>query len=145
MPITMTPIFETSLEATEAEAEALLDIIVAYNKATGIRSTESEELVIRLKDPDTGELVGGLYAELYFGWLNVRYLAVPPECRGQGLGSRLLGMAQEHARERNCIGVWLDTFSFQAPEFYRRHGYESFGEIESYPPGHRRCFFQKQL
>ena len=141
----MTPIIETSLEATEAEAEALLDIIAAANEASGIHSQLSEELILRLRDPDTGAMIGGLYGELYYGWLHIRYLAVPPELRGQGLGSRLLGMAEAHARERACIGLWLDTFSFQAAEFYRRHGFAGFGEIEGYPPGHRRCFFQKRL
>ncbi len=141
----MTPIFETSLEATEAEAEALLDIIVAYNEASGIASRESEELMIRLKHPDTGALIGGLYAELYYGWLHIRYLALPPELRGRGLGARLLGMAEAHARKRHCVGLWLDTFSFQAADFYRRLGFESFGAIEGYPPSHRRCFLQKRL
>ena len=141
----MTPIFETSLEATEAEAGTLLDIIVAHNEAQGISSEGDGELMIRLKHPDTGALIGGLYAERYYGWLIVRYLAVPSELRGQGLGTRLLGMAEDHAREHSCIGMWLDTFSFQAPAFYRRHGFESFGEIDTYPPGHRRCFFEKRL
>lgn len=141
----MTPIIETSLEATEAEAEALLDIIVEANEAAGIPSQESEELIIRLKHPGTGAMIGGLYGELYYGWLHVRYLAVPPGLRGQGLGSRLLGMAEAHARERGCAGLWLDTFSFQAPAFYRRHGFLQFGEIGGYPPGHRRCFFEKRL
>lgn len=141
----MTPTIETSLEATEAEAEALLDIIVAYNESKGIDSSFSEELMIRLKHPETGALVGGLYGELYYEWLHVRYLAVPPESRGQGLGSQLLAMAEAHARERGCVGLWLDTFSFQAPDFYRRHGFVGVGEIAGYPRGHRRCFFEKRF
>jgi hypothetical protein len=43
------------------------------------------------------------------------------------------------------VGVWLDTFDFQAPEFYRQHGYVEFGHIDDYPPGHKRYFFQKRL
>lgn len=141
----MTPIIETSLEATEAEAQALMDIIIDYNEASGIASQDHEELMLKLRHPDTGAMVGGLYAELYYGWLHIRYLALPTELRGQGLGARLLGMAEAHARERRCVGLWLDTFSFQAAGFYRRYGFEGFGEIEGYPPGHRRCFFQKRL
>ena len=141
----MTPILETALEATEAEAEALLALIVDYNEAQGIPSQESGELMLRLKDPGSGALVGGLYAELYYGWLHVRYLAVPPPLRGQGWGTHLLRLAEAHAREQQCSGLWLDTFSFQAPAFYARHGFTCFGRIEDYPRGHARCFFHKRL
>jgi ribosomal protein S18 acetylase RimI-like enzyme len=56
-----------------------------------------------------------------------------------------MAMAEDLARERGCVGVWLDTFDFQAPEFYRKHGYEQFGRLDDYPPGHQRLFFQKRL
>ena len=49
------------------------------------------------------------------------------------------------ARQRGCIGAYLDTFGFQAPNFYPKHGYEIFGTIEDHPRGSRRVFFKKQL
>ena len=49
------------------------------------------------------------------------------------------------AREKECVGIWLDTFSFQAPAFYQKMGYSELGQIVDYPPGHRRHFFQKRL
>jgi ribosomal protein S18 acetylase RimI-like enzyme len=72
-------------------------------------------------------------------------LYVPDLLRGQGFGSRLLRQAEEEASRRGCTGAWLDTFSFQAPDFYRRRGYTVFGAIEDYPPGHRRYFLRKSL
>jgi hypothetical protein len=45
---------------------------------------------------------------------------------------------------RGCHSARLDTFSFQAPEFYRRMGYEVFGVLD-YPPDHKRIFLKKQL
>jgi hypothetical protein len=53
--------------------------------------------------------------------------------------------AKDEARKRGAKNVYLDTFSFQAPDFYQRHGYQVFGELADFPPGHRRCFFAKQL
>ena len=53
--------------------------------------------------------------------------------------------AEEIARARGCIGIRLDTMSFQAPAFYRRLGYSEFGRIEDYPPGHTRLWFMKRL
>jgi hypothetical protein len=54
-------------------------------------------------------------------------------------------MAEDLAREKNCVGIWLDTFDFQAPDFYRKHGFSEFGQLQDYPPGHQRLFFHKRL
>jgi len=61
------------------------------------------------------------------------------------MGSQLMRMAEDLAREKECVGIWLDTFSFQAPAFYQKMGYSELGQIVDYPPGHRRHFFQKRL
>ena len=75
----------------------------------------------------------------------IELLSVPEQGRGQGVGSELMTMAESMAKEKNCLGIWLDTFSFQAPEFYKKLGFSQFGEIVDYPPGHRRHYFQKRL
>ena len=53
--------------------------------------------------------------------------------------------AEEVARERGCIGMWLDTFSFQARGFYVKPGFTVFGTIDDYPIGHRRFYLSKRL
>lgn len=70
---------------------------------------------------------------------------MPEQARGQGMGTKLMHMAEDLAREKNCIGVWLDTFDFQAPGFYQKLGYSELDQIVDYPPGHKRFFFQKRL
>jgi GNAT superfamily N-acetyltransferase len=67
----------------------------------------------------------------------------PPELRGQGLGSRLLAAAEAEAWRRDCLGVFLDTFEYQALPFYQRHGYELFGTLDGYPPGWRQYHVRK--
>ena len=52
---------------------------------------------------------------------------------------------EEEARQRGAKNSYLDTFSFQAPEFYKRNGYHVFGELQDFPPGHQRYFFTKRL
>jgi len=67
------------------------------------------------------------------------------ELRGRGYGHQLLLLAEEEGRKRGAKQVYLDTFSFQAPDFYKKHGYEVFGELHDFPPGHQRYFLTKQL
>jgi ribosomal protein S18 acetylase RimI-like enzyme len=93
----------------------------------------------------TGRVQGGIRGSTYWSWCSIDVLAVAEPYRGKGIGNLLLRKAEEIARARDCIGIRLDTMSFQAPEFYRRQGYTEFGRIEDYPPGHTRLWFMKKL
>jgi hypothetical protein len=57
----------------------------------------------------------------------------------------LLVTAEDEARRRGAKHADMDTFSFQAPAFYEAHGYEVFGVLRDYPPGHQRLYMQKRL
>lgn len=91
------------------------------------------------------DIVGGVIAETHWDWLYVNLLWVREDLRGHGYGHRLLTLAEDEARRRGATKAYLDTFSFQAPDFYRRHGYQVFGELREFPPGHQRYFLTKQL
>ncbi len=91
------------------------------------------------------EIVGGAIGELYWDWFHLDLLWVIEELRGHGHGHRLLMQIEDEARKRGARNVFLDTFSFQAPDFYQRYGYQIFGELKDFPPGHQRYFLTKQL
>jgi GNAT superfamily N-acetyltransferase len=134
---------ERSQDPTNEEREAILAPLRTYNAAkAGLAKPEPVALLVR---DDNGEILGGLYGRVFYQWLFIELLSVPEEGRGLGLGSKLMQMAEELAQEKECVGIWLDTFSFQAPEFYKKLGYSEFGQIVDYPPGHKRHFFQKRL
>ncbi|MMZ59580.1 Acetyltransferase (GNAT) family protein [compost metagenome] len=65
--------------------------------------------------------------------------------RGQGYGSRLLEDIESIVRAKGCKLIHLDTWNFQAPEFYKKHGFEIFGELEGFPEGFKRYFLRKQI
>lgn len=89
--------------------------------------------------------LGGVTTRTVQEWMYVSLLAVSPEARGTGLGAQLIATAEAAARERGLVGVWLDTFSFQAPGFYEKLGYSRFGALPDSPVGEERIFFAKRL
>ena len=103
-----------------------------------------QRLCFVLKDPE-GEVVGGILGETYWEWFYLDLLWVSEDLRLRGYGSQLLEIAEEEARKRGANNAYLDTFSFQAPEFYYKNGYQVFGELNDYPPGNTRYFLTKTL
>lgn len=130
-------------KADEAVAKTIANGLDAYNEATfGPYGDARLWLVGR---DSAGTVQAGVKAITYWQWLFVEWLWIAEGYRRRGLGSWLLERAETVARERGCIGAYLDTFSFQAPEFYRKYGYEEFGRLDGLPPGHARIWFRKTL
>lgn len=135
---------EVSFDVTAQEREAILKPLLAYNRShTG--ELPYETVGILLRDPVNQEVVGGLYGKISYGWLFIELLSIPDSMRTRGTGTRLMHTAENLARDKGCTGIWLDTFSFQAPGFYQKLGFSEVGHITDYPPGHQRYFFQKRL
>lgn len=91
------------------------------------------------------EILGGVIGMTYWNWLYINLMWIREDLRGHGYGYQLLSSAEEEARKRCSKYAYLDTFSFQAPEFYKKYGYQEFGKLEDFPPGHTRYFLMKSL
>jgi predicted N-acetyltransferase YhbS len=135
---------QLSENATEEERSGILTPLLAHNLANG-GDDALETFALLLRAPDSNEVIGGLYGKISYRWLLIDLVSVPESMRGQGIGERLMRMAEEVAQKKNCTGIWLETFSFQAPGFYQKLGYTEFGRLADYPPGHTRFYFQKSL
>jgi GNAT superfamily N-acetyltransferase len=94
---------------------------------------------------DRAEVMGGLLGEIWGEWLHVTYLWVAEPARGVGNATRLLQAAERYAVERGCRGAILGSHSFQARPFYEKRGYQVFGVLEDYPPGHQLFLLKKRL
>ncbi|EKV27363.1 putative acetyltransferase [Caenispirillum salinarum AK4] len=136
-----------SLDITDTPAKddiaAIHEGLAAYNSATAL-PFDRRDLCVFLRD-EAGIVTGGLTGYTQWQWLYVDCLWLGDALRGSGLGTRLLAAAEEEARARGCRHVRLYTYNFQAPAFYEGQGYEQWGVLEDYPPGHRQIWYRKAL
>jgi ribosomal protein S18 acetylase RimI-like enzyme len=93
---------------------------------------------------EAGTPFAGLVAYVSGGWVYIYSLWVKADLRHRGIGRKLMIAAEGHALQQGCHSAYLDTFSFQAPSFYEKLGYEIFGTLD-YPPKHKRFFMKKRL
>ena len=92
---------------------------------------------------EAGTVVGGAVGRTWGRCCELLQLWVAPELRSGGVGSRLLRDFETHARTRGCTTFYLTTLSYQAPEFYRRHGYAVLAQIAGYPDGIVKYLMQR--
>ena len=131
---------------TESRLDAvqyLEDRLYEYNSAaTGI--TDGEWLTILVRSDDD-RIVAGISGNTWGGCLEIRQFWVEEGRRRQGLGTRLLRAAEHEARRRGCRQILLATFTFQAPAFYTKHGFEIVAVVDDHPYGHENLLLRKRL
>ena len=112
------------------------------NKAVG---PDNHELLNIVEYDDAGNVIGGILGGTYWGWMHLDILWVNEKYRKTGIGSKLLNAAEEEAVRRGCHSVHVDTMSWQAPEFYKKHGYRIIGELDNIPNGNKKYHLVKEL
>jgi len=130
-------------EPTPDQVQYLEDRIYEFNSGTtGI--TDGAWLAIFVKD-EGGRIVAGICGSTWGGCLELRLLWVEKQRRKPGLGTRLLEAAEREARRRGCRQIFLMTFTFQAPAFYAKHGFEVIAAVGDHPRGHENLLLRKRL
>jgi ribosomal protein S18 acetylase RimI-like enzyme len=114
----------------------------AYNFAA-VGNGDCRPMAVTIRD--NGKIVGGLVAETYWGWMYVNLLWVSERHRGKGWGRSLMQTAEAEARKRGVRHVFLESFSFQAPKFYAKLGYQEYGRLKDFPAGNDRISMTKVL
>ena len=137
----LTLVAETS--PSEATIRAIESGLTAHATGLGLKTDWSPRWII---GRDKDEVVqAAIRFVLAFEWPFVNWLWVADSYRKRGVGSQLMGGAEAAARAQGCRAAYLDTFTFQAPKFYERLGYQEFGRLSDFPPGHARIWFSKAL
>ena len=118
----------------------------ALNQFNDERVGKDEHTPLNIVEYDeNGKMIGGILGGTYWGWMYVDILWVHESHRHKGIGSKLLHEAEKEAIRRGCHHVHLDTMSWQAPEFYKKHGYEVIGTLPDIPSGNQKYLLMKAL
>ena len=127
----------------QEDVQFLDDRLYEYNAAqTGV--DDGQWLAIFVRD-DQQRLCAGIKGWTWCGSCYISALWVDERLRGQGVGTQLLQAAEQEARTRGCHQVILTSYSFQAPGFYQKHGYEVFTVLVDHPRHHRNYYLRKCL
>lgn len=138
---------DVPLRITSDGAEKDIQEIHAMLKAYNLRHREpSDDVPIGVFYEDgSGKKLAGLTGETFGNWLCIKYLFVSETLRGQGIGRQLLQAAEAEAATRGCKYAFVDTFSFQAPEFYKKMGFQEVFALHEYPYTGARYYYIKIL
>ena len=128
----------------EVQAIALWRRMREFNYRIVGKYPEGQNVWLNAKDAE-GNFLGGFRGEIYFQWLFVNILFVEEPHRCKGIGTRLLSEGEAHARKLGAIRSRLDTFDWQAPAFYLKHGYRELLNWPDYYRGHSASLMVKEL
>jgi len=138
----MSNVVLNAADPTPDDVQYLEDRIYEFNSSvTGIGDGEFLAFFVR----DGERIAAGICGNTWGRTCEVRQFWVEESQRHCGLGTTLLHAAEQEARRRGCTQIILMTFSFQAPGFYRKHGFEVVATIDDAPHGYQNLLMRKQL
>lgn|SRR5690606_1526119 len=126
--------------------DRVVELLVEYNlsKTQQFKNEINKPIEIIVRN-NNGEIIGGLYGRSIWGTLEIKTFVVKTENRNEGIGRKLIIEAEKEAKNRNCRFISLDTFSFQAPEFYEKLGFKKIGTETDFPKGFEKYYYRKEI
>ena len=134
-------------ESIDLEADFIIGRLVEYNLSkVPLKQEVSFSWINRIIENKNGNIIAGILSKMYcWNCLYIDALWVQEGHRKEGLGSKLLKEVEKIAEEKGCYLIHLDTFDFQAKDFYIKYGYEIFGVLDECPHEHARYFMKKSI
>ncbi|TWT24867.1 GNAT family N-acetyltransferase [Planomicrobium sp. CPCC 101110] len=137
---------EITKQEIQENREFIRSKVIEHNMASLSDAVKSpKEQMSFIARNDAGEIIGGVTGTIYWQHMHIDFLWVDEAERKQGIARQLMEQIEAYARSMNCRLMIVETFSFQAPGFYRKMGFREFGKIEDHPAGHSFHYFEKWL
>ncbi len=130
-------------DLTDRDMEVMVDGMLAYHASKG-HPRKVDKYSITIKDEE-GKLVGCVMVSFLWNGMEIGTLWVDETKRGQGLGTKLMAMAEDEGKRRGATFAYTNTFTWQAPGFYEKLGYTLYGKLEDFPAGNELSYYRKDL
>ena len=126
--------------------ESVVELLIEYNKKnTEHLDGEINKPIEIIARNEQNEITGGIYGRSLWGTMEIKTFVVNPKYRNNGIGKKLIIEVEKEALKRNCRFISLDTFSFQAPKFYEKNGFEKIGTETDFPKGFEKYYYRKEI
>jgi ribosomal protein S18 acetylase RimI-like enzyme len=137
---------EINDEVDKESYDKIVNLLIEYNltKTEHFKEEINKPIEIIARNEEN-EIIGGLYGRSIWGTLEIKTFVVSPENRSEGIGKKLILEAEKEAIRRKCRFISLDTFSFQAPKFYEKLGFEKIGTETDFPKGFEKYYYRKEM
>ena len=129
--------------ATKQEEDAVDAALKKHASEVGGVATYAEPFSVLVYEEK--ELIAAVIGKVFWHWLFIDMIWVSKDHRGTGLGSKIMAIAEEKAKEKGLAGIFLWTETWQAPDFYPKLGYENFVIFDNFPPGFQKYGYRKCL
>ena len=117
--------------------------IKEFNKIY-LKKWESKNISLYIKDL-SGEIIAGLHGNYVNEYMRISNAWVKKQHRKQGLGTKLFKELENFARSKKCKYIQLDTYEFQALNFYIKLGYQLIATIPKWIKNYDNYNLRKEL
>lgn len=127
---------------SEEIEEKMRHDLVAYEASHGIDVNYKPFALVLIDEKK--EAIGVLNAFTAFSEIYIDDIWVDKTCRGKGYGKKLIKELENHFKGKGFNNINLVTSAFQAPDFYKKCGFEQeFVRVNKKNPKLTKTFFVK--
>jgi ribosomal protein S18 acetylase RimI-like enzyme len=113
-------------------------------ESTGGDDLVEDSIAFEMHEKD-GKFIGCIVVRMFWGQLHIKNLVVDKKYRGYGYGKKLMEIALEYGKKQGCNFSFVETMSFQAPEFYQNLGFKLELKRDGYSRGTSFCYLKRDL
>ena len=127
----------------DSEVQSIKDELKIFNdKIVGSDNFMPIHIIVK---NNMNEIIGGLIGGTYWEWLYIDRFWIHENYRKQGIGTKIIKLVEEEAKNRGCKNGHLDTHDFQAVNFYKKQGYKIRCKLKDLPKGHFKFLMTKKF
>jgi len=132
---------------SEAEPEPVIQFLddMIYDHNSGKTGKGDGRLFAKTARDAKENIIAGISGWLWANACEITFLWVNDKYRGKGYGELLLKLAEDEAKKNDCEVILIKSYSFQAPSFYQKHGYQVEHITNNFPPGYTYYCLVKRI